>query len=550
MKNFFITTPIYYVNDRPHIGHAYTSIACDVLARFKRLSGYNVKFLTGTDEHGQKVEKSANTAGISPKDFVDGVSAHFRELTGTLQLSNDDFIRTTEPRHIKAAQALWQKMQANGHIYLSSYSGWYSVRDEAYYQESELVGGKAPTGADVEWVEEPSYFFDLSKWQDKLLAFYAENPEFIAPDSRRNEILRFVEGGLKDLSISRTTFSWGIPVPSSSPESQGDSRAIQLDSPRILPEQNSGNDGKKEKHVMYVWLDALTNYLSALGYPDTDAADMQNFWPADLHMVGKDIIRFHAVYWPAFLMAADLPLPKRVFAHGWWTIEGEKMSKSLGNAVAPQDLISEFGLDQTRWFLMREVPFGQDGNFSRERLITVVNSELANNIGNLVQRTLAMVAKNCDGKVPDSTGVNKDELDMSFLNAVYVTEAATPELVHQKYHDCKFNEILQDIVAIASEANNYIDTKAPWKQKKLDERLMNATLYHLLEGIRCIAIMIQPFIANSSTKILDLLAVPADKRSFAQLTAEFALTPGAVLPPPEPVFPRITTVPSPLRGEG
>ncbi len=509
MKNFFITTPIYYVNDKPHIGHAYTSIACDVLARFKRLSGYNVKFLTGTDEHGQKVEKSANAAGVSPKNFVDGVSAHFRELTGTLQLSNDDFIRTTEPRHIKAAQALWQKMQANGHIYLSSYSGWYSVRDEAYYQESELVGGKAPTGADVEWVEEPSYFFDLSKWQDKLLAFYAENPEFIAPDSRRNEILRFVEGGLKDLSISRTTFSWGIPVP--------------------------GDD----KHVMYVWLDALTNYLSALGYPDLDAADMKNFWPADLHMVGKDIIRFHAVYWPAFLMAADLPLPKRIFAHGWWTIEGEKMSKSLGNAVAPQDLISEFGLDQTRWFLMREVPFGQDGNFSRERLITVVNSELANNIGNLVQRTLAMVAKNCDGKVPQYRRISEQASDN--LYDILKSYSAYEDMIRDHMNKQQINFVLERIVELSSQANAYIDIEAPWALKKVgktDE--MNTVLYVLAEAIRRIAILLLPIVPDAAHKILDLLAVPADKRSFAHLTGEFALTPGAVLPPPEPVFPRIT----------
>lgn len=509
MSYFYITTPIYYVNDRPHIGHAYTSVACDVLARFRRLSGDKVKFLTGTDEHGQKVEKSAIAAGVSPKDFVDGVSGHFREMAALMNISNDDFIRTTDPRHIVSAQALWKRMQERGHIYLGAYSGWYSVRDEAYYQESELVNGKAPTGAEVEWVEEPSYFFDLSRWGGKLLEFYENNPDFIAPESRRNEILRFVEGGLKDLSISRTTFSWGIPVP-------GD-----------------------EKHVMYVWLDALANYLSALGFPNENG-EFKDFWPANLHMVGKDIIRFHAVYWPAFLMAADLPLPKRVFAHGWWTIEGEKMSKSLGNVVSPQELVAEYGLDQTRWFLMREVPFGQDGNFSRERLTVVVNSELANNIGNLVQRTLAMVAKNCDGKVPDAAGVDKDRLDLAFLDAVYVTEAGTPELVRQKYNNCKFGDILQDIVSIASEANNYIDTKAPWKQKKIDERLMNATLYHLLEGIRCIAIMIQPFIPESSSKILDMLAVSLDKRDFSQLVHSAALLPGTSLPPPEPVFPRIT----------
>ncbi|MEK6745634.1 MAG: methionine--tRNA ligase [Pseudomonadota bacterium] len=510
LNNFYITTPIYYVNDRPHIGHAYTSVACDVLARFNRLCGKNVKFLTGTDEHGQKVEKSAENAGIPPQDFVDNVSQYFRELAKLMNISNDDFIRTTEPRHKQAAQALWKKMQDNGHIYLGAYSGWYSVRDEAYYQESELVSGKAPTGADVEWVEEPSYFFNLSKWQDKLLKYYEENPDFIAPESRRNEIISFVKGGLKDLSISRTSFSWGIPVPDD------------------------------EKHIMYVWLDALTNYLSALGYPDEKSPDYQNFWrnSYSMHMVGKDIIRFHAVYWPAFLMAADLPLPKRIFAHGWWTVEGEKMSKSLGNVVVPSALVEEFGLDQTRWFLMREVPFGNDGNFSRERMIIVINSELANNIGNLVQRTLSMVAKNCDGKVPDAGGVEKDELDMSFLYKIYVTESNTPQDIENRYMNCRFNDIMADIIAISSEANNYIDTKAPWKQKKTDVRLMNATLYHLLEAIRCIAIMIQPFIPHSSGKILDLLCIPMENRSFSCLSTNFSIQSGTPLPPPEPVFPR------------
>jgi methionyl-tRNA synthetase len=513
-ENFYITTPIYYVNDRPHIGHAYTSVACDVLARYKRLAGARVKFLTGTDEHGQKVEKSALSAGISPQALADANSAHFRELTGLLNLSNDDFIRTTEPRHVAAAQALWQKMQAAGHIYEGKYAGWYSVRDEAYYAESELVEGKAPTGAEVEWVEEPSYFFNLSAWQEKLLAHYAAQPDFILPESRRNEIIRFVEGGLKDLSISRTTFSWGIAVPGA------------------------------PKHIMYVWLDALANYLSALGYPG-DTAEMHDFWPAGLHMVGKDIIRFHTVYWPAFLMAAELPLPKRVFAHGWWTIEGEKMSKSLGNVVAPQALVQEFGLDQTRYFLMREVPFGNDGNFSRERMTIVINSELANNLGNLVQRTLSMVAKNCDGKVPDANGVERDALDMQFLDKIYVTDAATPKRVDERYMHCRFNDILGDIVAIASEANNYIDSKAPWKQKKIDEKLMQATLFHLLEAIRCIAIMIQPFIPVSSGKILDLLAVSENARGFDRLAAQSALVPGTLLPPPEPVFPRIV---APLEG--
>jgi methionyl-tRNA synthetase len=504
-KNFYITTPIYYVNDRPHIGHAYTSVACDVLARFKRLDGHSVKFLTGTDEHGQKVEKSAKAADSTPQALADANSEHFRALTPLLNLSNDDFIRTTEPRHIQSAQALWKKMQENGHIYLGSYSGWYAVRDEAYYQESELVNGKAPTGAEVEWVEEPSYFFDLSKWQDKLLDYYAKNPGFIAPETRRNEIISFVKGGLKDLSISRTTFSWGIPVP---------------------------ND---PKHIMYVWLDALANYLSALGYPDTKAPDYRNYWENAyaMHMVGKDIIRFHTVYWPAFLMAAELPLPQQVFAHGWWTIEGEKMSKSLGNVVAPADLVGEFGLDQTRWFLMREVPFGSDGNFSRQGLINRVNSELANNIGNLVQRTLSMIVKNCDGKVPQS---DMSVFDPELKRLCYQNLPVIRKLMDEK----KFHLALEEMLAIATAANAFIDKEAPWALKKTDPARMQHVLYALTECIRCIAILLQPVIPSSSAKILDQLAIASGKRTMADLSTDNALVPGTALPPPEPVFPRFT----------
>lgn len=511
-NNYYITTPIYYVNDRPHIGHAYTSVACDVLARFMRLDGRNVKFLTGTDEHGQKVEKAAGNAGKTPQEFVDGVSESFRELTQLMNISNDDFIRTTEIRHKQAAQAIWQKMVENGHIYLGSYAGWYSVRDEAYYTETELVNGKAPTGAEVEWVEEPSYFFNLSQWQDKLLDFYEKNPDFILPRSRYNEVVSFVKGGLKDLSISRTSFAWGVPVP-------GD-----------------------EAHVMYVWLDALTNYLSALGYPDIDTPDYKAFWPANLHMVGKDIVRFHTVYWPAFLMAADLPVPRRVFAHGWWTIEGEKMSKSLGNVVAPRDLVDQFGLDQTRYFLMREVPFGNDGDFSRERMVTVINSELANNIGNLAQRTLSMIQKNCDGNVPDKHGISPSELDMTFLDKIYVTRDETSGEVRTLYSDCQFNKVLADIRDIAVAANGYIDTKAPWKQKKEDPQQMGATLYYLAESVRCLAIMLQPFMPDACVKLLQLVGYSeAQARQgvkFTELSQDFALKAGCVLPAPEPVFPR------------
>jgi len=515
-KNYFVTTPIYYVNDRPHIGHAYTSLACDVLARFKRLCGDNVYFLTGTDEHGQKVEKSAKAADVTPQALADANSQHFRDLTQIMNISNDDFIRTTEPRHIASAQALWTRMLANGHIYLGSYSGWYSVRDEAYYQESELVDGPkgkmAPTGAEVEWVEEPSYFFRLSAFGDKLLEHYAAQPDFIGPDTRRNEIISFVKGGLKDLSISRTTFSWGIPVP-------GD-----------------------EKHVMYVWLDALANYLSALGFPDTSRPLYKDFWPADLHMVGKDIIRFHTVYWPAFLMAADLPLPKRVFAHGWWTIEGEKMSKSLGNAVAPQALVEEFGLDQTRYFLMREVPFGNDGNFSRQGMINRINSELANNIGNLVQRTLSIVSKNCDGKIPVPGAFNAtDKQILSESDAIlHIGEEDKVGSLSELIHFQSFSPVMERILEISTKANIYIDSQAPWKLKKENPERMNTVLYVLYDIIRKISISLQPFIPDSSSKILDQLSIPLDQRSFAHISSEFIPPSGTALSPPQPVFPRFT----------
>lgn len=503
---FYITTPIYYVNDKPHLGHAYTSVACDTLARFMRLYGRNTMFLTGTDEHGQKVEKSAKLAGVPPQAFVDEVSEHFRHMAAILKLSNDDFIRTTEPRHITASQAIWKQLEASGDIYLGSYSGWYSVRDEAFYQESELVNGKAPTGADVEWVEEPSYFFRLSAYGDRLLAFYEANPDFILPESRRNEITSFVKGGLKDLSISRTTFSWGIPVP-------GD-----------------------ETHIMYVWLDALTNYLTATGYPDEGAEKYQTFWPHAMHMVGKDIIRFHTVYWPAFLMSANLPLPKRVFAHGWWTIEGEKMSKSLGNVVAPEHLVEKYGLDQTRYFLLREVPFGNDGNFSRQSMADRINADLANNIGNLAQRTLSFVAKNCDGRVPEP-GAERAQ-DRALLDKVQITREGSLANAHDKMERCRFTEVIGDIIAMSTAANEFIDREAPWTQRKENPDAMRRSLYTLLETIRCIAIMLQPFVPDSAAKLLDQLAVPADARSFEHLRPEHALKPGTGLPKPEGVFPR------------
>ena len=580
-NSVFITTPIYYVNDSPHIGHAYTSLACDVLARFKRLDGHHVKFLTGTDEHGQKVEISAGKAEKDPQQFTDEVSQRFRDLAKLLNLSNDDFIRTTEKRHITSAQAMWKRLVDNGHITLGSYAGWYSVRDETYYTESDLVDGKAPTGAPVEWVEEPSYFFDLSKWQDKLLAHYEAHPDFIMPESRRNEIISFVKGGLKDLSVSRTSFRWGIPIP-------GD-----------------------KKHVMYVWLDALVNYLSALGFPDIESEDFIEFWLREktdiIHIVGKDIVRFHAVYWPAFLMAADLPLPKHVVAHGWWTNEGQKISKSLGNVIDPVALVNEFGLDQTRYFLMREVPFGNDGNFSRNAMIHRINAELANNIGNLVQRTLSMISKNCNAAVPDLTGLPelaKVKGESSLLDsAITVATEIGDKLLHEgivsaakyissfadkmnekmaeKAHEMvgevtkertslsqeernaipllaacdgaivtirglmeqrNFSGVLEVIIDLANQSNSYIDHTAPWTLKKTDPAQMNLVLYVLAEAIRTIGILLQPFMPDAAAKILDQLAISSKKRSFAHLSEAYSLTSGSKLPEPQGVFPRYVEI--------
>ena len=507
-KAFYITTPIYYVNGEPHIGHAYTTIACDVMARFKRLDGYDVKFLTGTDEHGQKVAKTAADRGLNhPQKFTDEVSQQFRDLAKTLGVSNDDFIRTTEPRHIKSCQALWQKLEANGQIYLDKYEGWYAVRDEAFYDEGELTKGPngeklAPTGAPVEWVEEESYFFPLSKWQDKLLALYDANPYFIGPKSRFNEVYSFVKGGLRDLSISRTTFSWGVPVP--------------------------GNP----KHVMYVWIDALTNYITALGYPDA-APDMAKFWskdPVALHVVGKEIIRFHCVYWPAFLMAADLPLPKRVFAHGWWTHAGEKMSKSLGNVVDPIAMIDKYGLDQLRFFLMREVPFGNDGDFLEAALVTRINAELANAFGNLAQRFLSFIGKNLSGVLPEPAPFLPP--DDELLKACHGLLAECRAAMDRQ----ALNDVLEAIWVVVRAANGYVDVQAPWTLKKTDPARMNTVLYVLAECVRHLAILIQPFMPTSAAKMLDQLAVPEGKRQFEHLAE--ALKGGVTLPTPQGVFPR------------
>jgi methionyl-tRNA synthetase len=511
---YYVTTPIYYVNDAPHIGHAYTTVACDALARFMRLDGRRVMFLTGTDEHGQKVEKAAQAAGMDPQAFCDRVSENFREMTRLMGISNDRFIRTTEPDHLRASRAIWEAMKAKGDIYEASYGGWYAVRDEAFYGEDELREGPdgrrlAPSGAEVEWVEEPSYFFRLSAYQDRLLEHYEKNPDFILPPGKRAEVTAFVRSGLRDLSISRTTFSWGVPVP--------------------------GDDA----HIMYVWVDALTNYLTATGYPDTGSEGYRTFWPADLHMVGKDIIRFHTVYWPAFLMSAGLPLPRRVFAHGWWTIEGEKMSKSLGNVVKPQELVDAYGLDQTRYFLLREVPFGNDGDFSRKAMVHRINGELANDYGNLAQRVLSMIAKNCGGAVPQPGPLS--DADRRMLGAA---RALLP-VVRAEMGVQAFHKALDAIWAVIGDANRYVDEQAPWALRKTDPPRMATVLWVLAETIRHVALLTQPFMPGASGRVLDQLGVGGDARTFAAWGEAHALVPGTPLPPPQGVFPRIAAEEAP-----
>ena len=507
-KQFYITTPIYYVNDLPHIGHAYTTLACDVTARFKRLDGYDVFFLTGTDEHGQKVEKSAALAGVEPQAFTDRVSQNFLDLTKAMNFSQSQFIRTTETRHKEACQEIWRRLQDNGHIYLGKYSGWYAVRDEAFYDESELKtaeDGKktAPSGAEVEWVEEPSYFFDLSKWQDKLLYFYEENPDFIAPQSRRNEVISFVSGGLKDLSISRTSFKWGVPVP---------------------------ND---PEHIMYVWLDALTNYLTATGFPGPNNEGCTDFWPADLHMVGKDILRFHAVYWPAFLMGAGIELPKRIFAHGWWTNEGQKISKSLGNIIDPYEISEKYGLDQVRFFLLREVPFGNDGDFSHNSMINRINSELANDLGNLLQRSLSMVQRYFEGMIPASE-TNLD-VDTVILNQ---SEKLLDEV--RRHIDAQaFHQALETIWVTVRAANAYVDHQAPWKLSKENPKRAGTVLCVLLNVLRQLALVLQPFMPDASARMLDQLKISENYRDFSHYGGkENRPTSGRSLPKPEAIFPR------------
>lgn len=505
-QKFYITTAISYPNGAPHIGHAYEVVASDAIARFKRIDGYDVFFMTGTDEHGLKIQQTADKNDTTPKAFVDEMSAKFRAMAERLNCSYDRFIRTTDADHLPSTQELWRRMQERGDIYLSKYSGWYSVRDEAYYDESELTkqpdgSWRAPTGTPVEWIEEESYFFRLSAYQDRLLAHYEANPTFISPETRRNEIVSFVRSGLQDLSISRTTFNWGLPVP-------GD-----------------------PKHVMYVWIDALNNYVTGCGFPD-ETHPRWRHWPADVHIIGKDIVRFHTVYWPAFLMSAGLPLPKRVFGHGFLFNRGEKMSKSVGNVIDPFDLADTYGVDQLRYFFMREVPFGQDGNYSHEAIVNRINADLANDLGNLAQRSLSMIAKNCDATIPAPGEFTQADRDILWL------ADALPGKARAVMEDFALHLALSEIWAVVAEANRYFASQEPWVLRKSDPARMNTVLYVTAEVLRAVGILAQPFVPEAAAKLLDLLAVAPEARLLAAVGPTGRLVPGTALPQPQPIFPR------------
>jgi methionyl-tRNA synthetase len=470
-KNFYITTPIYYPSGKPHMGHAYSSIVADVFARFKRMEDYDVLFLTGTDEHGQKIQKEANKNNKDPKVFCDELSNKFKNLTKILNLSNNDFIRTTEKRHRTSVIEIWNRLVDSGDIYLDKYSGWYSVSDEAFYDEDEIDeknGEKISktSGSFVEWVEEESYFFKLSSWSNKLLDHYKKNSEFILPRSRRNEVVSFVEKGLKDLSISRTSFSWGIPVP------------------------------KNNKHVIYVWLDALTNYISALNFPDTNDKKYKKFWPADVHIIGKDILRFHAIFWPAFLLAAKLPLPKRVFGHGWILSDEKKMSKSLGNILDPIEIINKYGVDQLRYYLVKEVSLGNDGSISMNNLKNCINNDLANNFGNLCQRVFSFIKKNCNNRIPKNKNIN--EIDKKLLDNLHKNIPNLINLMNKQ----NLNEYIKTVVGFSFEANKYFNDSEPWAVKKKDIERMNSILNTVIQQIKNISILLYPIIPNSIIKVL------------------------------------------------
>ncbi len=501
-KRAYVTAPIYYPSGNPHMGSAYTSTAADTYARFMRMDGFDTKFLTGTDEHGMKLQRAAEKQGKTPQKYVDEMSEKFRNLSNIMNLSNDDFIRTTEDRHHKSCQAIWNKLKENGYIYKDTYSGWYCVSDEAYYDESELIEGEdgqklAPSGHSVEWMEEESYFFKLSVFADKLLDLYENTPDFVQPDSRRNEVISFVKRGLEDISISRTTFDWGIPVP---------------------------NDNK---HVMYVWIDALTNYITADGYPN-----QLTYWPA-VHIVGKDILRFHAIYWPAILMGADIPIPVKVFAHGWWTSEGRKMSKSFGNVIDPEEITKKYGIDQIRYFILREVPFGQDGDFKISRLVSRINTELANDLGNLFQRVLSMVNKNCGATIPAFAELS--DLDKNLVELC----KDVPQKVRKEMQALHFNKALDAIWELVTASNKYMDTAKPWELKKSDPEAMAHSLRVLIEALRTIAVLLTPFMPESGEKMLGQLALFSQDTNMASLETIPAMEEGKVLPAPVGIFPRI-----------
>jgi methionyl-tRNA synthetase len=506
-NTYFITTAIAYPNGMPHIGHAYEAIATDALARFQRLDGKDVFFLTGTDEHGQKMVQTAQSEGMTPFDLATRNAGRFKEMDELLNISFDRFIRTSEPAHHHSVQVIWNRMQQNGDIYIDAYAGWYSVRDEAYYAEDETVVGednvrRGPQGTPVEWVEEKSYFFRLSAYQDKLLALYNEQPDFIGPDSRRNEVMSFVKGGLKDLSISRTTFDWGIKVP---------------------------ND---PAHVMYVWVDALTNYITGVGFPDEGSRNWR-YWPADVHIIGKDIIRFHAVYWPAFLMSAGVPVQKRVYAHGFLFNRGEKMSKSVGNVVDPFGMADQYGVDQMRYFFLREVPFGQDGSYNHEAIVARINADLANDLGNLAQRSLSMIAKQHAGVLPEP-GEFSDNDKAILAQADGMLALARTAMETQQIH-----QWLNAVWAVVAEANRYFAGEAPWALAKTDPPRQKTVLYVTAEVVRQIAILAQPVMPASSAKLLDSLGIPeGSARDFAALGDAARIQPGTTLPAPVGVFPR------------
>ena len=506
-KPYFLTTPIFYPNGVPHIGHAYTAMVTDALARFQRLDGFDVRFLTGTDEHGLKMQQTAVAEGLTPLALADRNSARFREMMTALNISYDDYIRTTEPRHERACQALWTAIQDNGDIYLDKYAGWYSVRQEAYFDEAETTLGddgirREPLGSPVEWTEEETYFFRLSAYQDRLLDLYARIPDFVLPRERLNEVASFVRGGLQDLSVSRTTFDWGIKVP--------------------------GAPG----HVMYVWIDALTNYITAAGYPDVTGADFRRYWPANLHVIGKDIVRFHAVYWPAFLMSAGVAVPRRVFSHGFLLNRGEKMSKSVGNVVDPFSMAEQYGVDQMRYFFLREVPFGQDGSYNHEAIVARINADLANDLGNLAQRSLSMIAKQLGGVLPEP-GDFSDSDRAILAQADAMIGVARAAMASQQIHHW-----LNAVWAVVAEANRYFAGEAPWALAKTDPARQRTVLYVTAEVVRQIAILAQPAMPESAGRLLDSLGVPPDARDFTALGGAARIRPGTALPAPTGIFPR------------